>query len=323
MTNQKPPPDLQILLDASPTPLLEVDSQGRIQHANRASGVLLGVGPSELSGRILEELLPETQRSAHARHRRYFAAEPMARPMGDGRPTHVLRPDGKTVEVRVTLTPKASGVLAALEDLTVHRKLEAELGLRTQQLELAQRQLDDTARTDPVTGARNRAAFFEDLGSRVALSLRGGHPLSLVLLDVDGFQEINRALGEPAGDELLRRLTSILRYTSRRSDLVARTGADSFTVLAPETDADGGVCCANRIRAAVADAAWPHGPMTVSLGVETFLPDGRGPRDAAVDQMAAEIMEQARAALQQAKDEGPDRVVHARDLAHPAEETPP
>lgn len=315
MSEPKPLPDLQTILDASPTPLIEVDHQGRIRTANRACGVLLGVGPAELVGRELEGLLPEALRSNHARHRQYFAADPVARPMGDGRPIHVLRPDGKAVEVHVTLTPVASGVLAALEDLTAQRSLEATLSLRTHQLELVQRQLSDTARTDPVTGARNRAAFFEDLGSRIALSLRGGHPLSLVLLDVDGFQEVNRALGEPAGDELLRRLTSILRYTARRSDLVARTGADTFTVLAPETDADGGVCCANRIRAAVADAAWPHGPMTVSLGVETFVPDGRGPRDAAVDQLASELMERARTALQQAKDAGRDRVVHARDLA--------
>jgi len=314
MSEQKTDLLLQAVLDAAPSPLVEVDAEGRIRRANRACGALLGYGSAELVGLALEELLPEEHRAAHPRNRRYYAADPVARPMGDGRAIHVLRADGSRVEVQVTLAPVATGVLAALVDLTDRRKLEADLNLRTQQLELAQRRLDGMALTDPVTGARNRSAFFEDLGSRLALSLRGGHPLSLVVLDVDGFQAVNRALGEPAGDELLRRLTAILRYTARRSDLVARTGADVFTVLLPETDADGGACCASRIRSAVADAAWPHGPVTVSLGVETFAPDGLGPQDHSVDELGTAVLERATAALRRAKDEGRDRVVLARDL---------
>lgn len=314
MSEQKSDIPPQVVLDASPTPLLEVDSGGRIQRANRACGALLGFGAAELPGRVLEELLPEEHRLAHARHRQYYGADPVARPMGDGRAIHVLRADGSRVEVQVTLAPLATGVLAALVDLTDRRKLEADLNLRTHQLELAQRRLDGMALIDPVTGARNRSAFFEDLGSRLALSLRGGHPLSLVLLDVDGFHAVNRTLGEPAGDELLRRLAAILRYTARRSDLVARTGADVFTVLLPETDADGGACCAGRIQSAVADAVWPHGPVTVSLGVETFVPDGSGPQDCSVDALGTTVLDRATAALQRAKDEGHDQVVHARDL---------
>jgi diguanylate cyclase (GGDEF)-like protein/PAS domain S-box-containing protein len=306
--------DVQAVLDASPTPLLEVDTEGLIRRANRACGVLLGYGPAELPGRGMEELLPEEHRAAHARHRRYYAANPMARPMGDGRPIHALRADGSRVEVQVTLTPVATGVLAALVDLTDRRKLETVLKLRTHQLELAQRRLSETALTDPVTGVRSRAAFLEDLEARLALSLRSGHFLSLVVLDVDGFQAVNSALGEPAGDELLKRLASILRYTARQSDLVARTGADVFTVLLPETDAEGGTICASRIRLAVANAAWPHGPMTASFGVETFEPDGRGLRDHSVVALGEMVLERAKAALRRAKDEGRDRVVHARDL---------
>lgn len=131
---------------------------------------------------------------------------------------------------------------------------------------------------------------------------------------MDGFGEVNRALGEPAGDEVLRRLTSILRYTARRSDQVARTGADVFTVLLPETDAQGGTACGQRIRSAVADAAWPHGPVTVSIGVETFVPDGRGPQDHSVDRLSQALLSRVQAALKRAKDDGRDRVVHARDL---------
>jgi diguanylate cyclase (GGDEF)-like protein len=263
----------------------------------------------------VEELVPEEHRLAHPRHRQYFAAEGVVRPMGDGRPIHVLRADNTQVEVRISLSPLDTGVLAAVEDLSDLRRLEADLKLRTHQMELAQRQLNDAALIDPVTGARNRAAFFEDLGARLALSLRGSHPLSLVVLDVDGFAAVNRALGEAAGDELLRRLAAIVRYTARRSDLVARTGADKFSVLLPETDSNGGVLFAGRIRSAVADAVWPHGPVTTSLGVETFVPDGSGPSDPSVDRLGRALLDRARSALQRAKDDGRDRVVHARDLA--------
>ncbi len=314
MQDQNPDLSLQAIMDASPTPLFEVDGEGHIRSANRACATLLGYTPAELVGRPVEELVPEEHRMAHPRHRQYFAAEGVARPMGDGRPIHVLRVDNTQVEVQITLSPLVSGVLAAVVDLTDRRKLEADLRLRTHQMELAQRQLSEVALIDPVTGARNRAAFFEDLGARLALSLRGGHPLSLVVLDVDGFGAVNRALGEGAGDELLRRLSAILRYTSRRSDLVARVGADMFTVLLPETDSKGSSFCAGRIRSAVADAVWPHGPVTASLGVDTFVPDGSGPQDQSVDRLGRELLDRAKAALHRAKDDGRDRVVHARDL---------
>ncbi len=314
MPDQKTDISGQAILDATPTPLLEVDPEGLIRRANRACATLLGYTQAELAGRALEELVPQEHRSAHARHRRYFAVDGVARRMGDGRPIHVLRADGSRVEVQVQLSPLASGVLAAVVDLTDRRRLEAELKLRTHQMELAQRQLHEVALTDPVTGARNRAAFFEDLGARLALSLRGSHPMSLVVLDVDGFGAVNRALGEAAGDELLRSLAAILRYTARRSDLVARTGADRFTVLLPETDSAGGVFFAGRIRSAVADAVWPHGPVTASLGVETFVPDGSGARDPSVDRLGRTLLDRAQLALQRAKDDGRDRVVHARDL---------
>jgi PleD family two-component response regulator len=85
-------------------------------------------------------------------------------------------------------------------------------------------------------------------------------------------------------------------------------------VLLPETDAEGGLCCARRIRSAVADAAWPHGPMTASFGVETFVPDGTGPRDCSVDTLARALLDRAQVALRRAKDGGRDQVVHARDL---------
>jgi diguanylate cyclase (GGDEF)-like protein/PAS domain S-box-containing protein len=319
LPDQKPDLPLQAILDASPSPIVEVDGEGHIRRANRACTTLLGYGPAELLGRVVEELVPQEHRLAHARHRKYFAADGVARPMGDGRPIHVLRADGSRVEVQVTLSPQATGVLVAMVDLTDRRRLEEDLKLRTHQMELAQRQLAEVALIDPVTGARNRAAFFEDLGARLALSMRGGHPLSLVVLDVDGFQAVNRALGEAAGDELLRKLASILRYTSRRSDLVARTGADVFTVLLPETDSGGGSFCADRIRSAVSEAVWPHGPVTASLGVETFVPDGSGPQDQSVDRLSRALLDRAREALQRAKDDGRDRVVHAQDLS-PGEE---
>ncbi len=306
---------LEAVFQACPDALLVVDVEGTITQANPACAELLGYSTAELRGLLLEQLVPEQARGAHARNRRYYAAEPMVRPMGGGRPIRAVRRGGSEVPVDVRLAPVTGGaVVVSLHDRREREGLKEALRVRERQLQMAQAQLASAAATDPVTGARNRAAFREDLARKVALSLRNGQPLSLVLMDLDGFAAFNDEFGPEHGDETLKRVAGLVRYTARRSDLLSRTGADVFTLVLPETDAEGGTCCAQRVRAALHEAQWGYRPITASFGVATLAGGDRSGKQPPVEQVRDRLRAQAEQALRVAKDRGRDRAVHARDL---------
>jgi diguanylate cyclase (GGDEF)-like protein len=109
------------------------------------------------------------------------------------------------------------------------------------------RELVQGSTTDPLTGVLNRGAFQVILERELESARRYGHPLSLVMLDLDGFKELNDELGHPAGDKVLRRLGALLRDQMRSADWCARYGGDEFAVIASHTDEAGAARLAHRI----------------------------------------------------------------------------
>lgn len=91
---------------------------------------------------------------------------------------------------------------------------------------------------DMLTGLYNRRALHSHLPQWTAWSARYGHPLALLLIDVDGFKQVNDRYGHAEGDRALKAVASALRSATRASDLVIRYGGDEFAVIAPETDTD-------------------------------------------------------------------------------------
>jgi len=165
--------------------------------------------------------------------------------------------------------------------------------------------LAELATVDELTQLKNRRRFNEDLEHHVALSTRGGTPLSLVLLDVDRFKQYNDTFGHPAGDEVLRGVSASLRAGLREHDMVARFGGEEFVVLLPSTDADTAVMVSERLRAAIAARTWPFGTVTASFGIATDHP--------ARAESAVSLVERADQALYRAKRAGRDRVAHSRE----------
>lgn len=104
---------------------------------------------------------------------------------------------------------------------------------------------------DELTGLPARIWFNESLATELYRSSRYGHPLSLILLDVDHFSEVIGKNGQAAGDYLLMTVAKLLRSSVRRSDLIGRVGGDSFGVLAPETDLAGALKVGEKLRRAV------------------------------------------------------------------------
>ena len=161
------------------------------------------------------------------------------------------------------------------------------------------------AQSDPLTGLANRLKFDEELEQELRLSRRSGQPLSLLLLDVDHFKRLNDGLGHPAGDEVLRALSTILRGRARRPrDLVARLGGDEFAVLLPETTPQAAAAIATTIHVDLANLSSrtsnhvPLPPFTASIGIHTTQSE---------EETAAYVFELADNALYQAKQAGRNR----------------
>jgi diguanylate cyclase (GGDEF)-like protein len=127
--------------------------------------------------------------------------------------------------------------------------------------------LERLAVTDGLTGLYNYRHFQERYREEVNLCRRYHHPLAMMLIDLDGFKQVNDTYGHLEGDYLLVQLADVLRHTLRNTELIARYGGDEFVVLMPSTNLQGGVAAANRVLHAVrethfldtmGDAALPH-----------------------------------------------------------------
>ena len=154
--------------------------------------------------------------------------------------------------------------------------MQEELQERTQALENACRQMQDMAMTDPLTAMANRRCFFETLAGHLAGSAGEMPPLSLLMIDIDRFKNINDTYGHQAGDQVLRTLAELIRNYTRSSDLAARIGGEEYALLLPATDTAGAVDAACRLAEAIASHAFlvdndTRIAVTVSIGICTLV----------------------------------------------------
>jgi len=117
----------------------------------------------------------------------------------------------------------------------------AELERRGLELRKSQEQLEQMAYFDSLTGLPNRRMFNDELRRLIARSSRGQGDFALLLVDLDGFKQVNDVDGHDAGDALLVAVADRLRNLIRETDSVARLGGDEFAVLMPRSDADSGI----------------------------------------------------------------------------------
>jgi diguanylate cyclase (GGDEF)-like protein len=132
---------------------------------------------------------------------------------------------------------------------------------------------------DLMTGVANHRAFRDQLRQQWRRTARSKLPLTVMMIDVDGFEAYNGSMGRAAGDECLRQIaTALLHQLQRPGDILARFGGDEFAVLLAETDAAGGLAVAERLRETVAalNLTWGGSAasqrITISVGVATTIP---------------------------------------------------
>ena len=126
--------------------------------------------------------------------------------------------------------------------------------------------------TDSLTGIHNRHYFNEAFQRAIERARRHTRPLTVMLIDVDHFKEINDNLGHLQGDEVLKVFAQVLRSNLRSNDLVARFGGDEFVILLPDTDLPNSQVIAERLLLAIAGIAVGPAHLGVSIGLSEYQP---------------------------------------------------
>ncbi len=253
---------LQGIIGLAQDAILTADESLNITLFNQAAEGLFGYAAEDIVGHPLSLLIPERLRAVHDAQVADFAASPApSRVMAERREVVGVTAAGREfpVEVSIAKLHHTRGLLytAVIRDVSERKRVETEL-----------RRM---ATTDSLTGLWNRRRFLELAEAEMARLRRYGHPVSVLMLDIDRFKTINDTHGHATGDQALRELAAVCLKELRDTDHIGRLGGEEFAVILPETGLAAAREVAERLRQRLAavDIACPGGTlrMTVSIGV--------------------------------------------------------
>ena len=243
---------------------------GNVSYISPSIERLSAYSPAEIMARRIEEAL--TTESIAVSHK---ARQEMLSKIASGERTHltdryeigVLHRDGHVIHAEVVTTyilndvGKPVSVLGMLRDITERKKAEFEL--------------EQLARTDALTGLANRRNFMERAEIELSRAQRYGGQLSLLMMDLDHFKNINDTYGHQIGDQVLQKLGRLCLDILRDVDVIGRLGGEEFAVMLPQTDDRIAFEVAERLRTAIEKAEIPlkHGiPLhfSISIGVSAL-----------------------------------------------------
>ncbi len=225
----------------------------------------------------------------------------------------IVASDGRHLALKSTPimdeSGRPTGTLTVMRDVTDHVMIEGalheaneELRARLEEIEHLHTALRQQALHDPLTGLYNRRYLDETLEREFARATRDGHPISVIMMDIDHFKEVNDNYGHAAGDLVLELIGRELRERTRSGDVACRYGGEEFVIVLPDTSVVAAYKRAEELRAALerAEATWMEDRLapTFSLGVAAFPVHGASPEA---------VLAAADAALYQAKSEGRNR----------------
>jgi diguanylate cyclase (GGDEF)-like protein/PAS domain S-box-containing protein len=287
------------LVDSVNSIILRWDAKGRIVFMNPYGLKFFGYEAGELIGKnVVGTIVPESE-SISKRDLGHLMEEIRQDPdrFRNNENENITR-DGRRAWIYWTnraITDDEGGIVEILSvgnDITGRRHMEAEL-----------RRL---ATTDPLTGAFNRRRFFQKARQEFLRHRRYGHPLAVLLMDMDHFKKINDTHGHPVGDTVLKTFVQGCQSVFRVTDIFGRTGGEEFSAVLPETDAANAARVAERLRDRVSNSPLKGQDdgssirFTVSIGLTALQED---------DLTLESMIRRADQALYTAKRTGRNRVV--------------
>ena len=284
------------MLEMAPVGACIVSEEGIFESVNASICELYGYTREELTGQPYTLVLPAAGSTGTGAH------HPPALVIGEQRQGEglVLARDGRE------LTVLTNSVVFVGDDSRIHCAFFVFDITERKQFE---KHLTHAAHHDALTGLPNRVLYQDRLGQALPAAQRQGHPLSILMIDLNGFKVVNDTFGHDAGDKLLREVAQRLQPVVRSGDTVARLGGDEFGVVLPGSDEAGATRVANKIRAALAPAIILDGHEVYvggSVGIAVYGDHGD---DAESLQKAADL------AMYAAKEDGGDFAVYTPALA--------
>jgi diguanylate cyclase (GGDEF)-like protein/PAS domain S-box-containing protein len=276
------------LFEFAPIGMFLTDPEGLVLDVNRAGAELLGGTRATLTGTPVAAFThPEDRESSREHLGRLMAGEIDSYRLEK----RYLHADGHVVWAQLDVTALHDGTgqgliaLALIQDVSERRNYEA--------------QLRDLADRDALSGLLNHRAFMAEAERQAASATRYDVGGVLLLLDLDGFKQVNDMRGHQAGDEYIVRVATLLRQRVRVTDTVGRLGGDEFAIVLPQGDLEHARQLGEALLTLVRGDPEASGPrVAVSIGAAAFAP-GRS---------AAAVVAAADAAMYRAKGAGGDRV---------------
>jgi diguanylate cyclase (GGDEF)-like protein/PAS domain S-box-containing protein len=244
--------------------IILADTHGNIIFWNRSAQRIFGYAEEEILGKPLAVLMTEQYREPHRKGIKRVTATGESKYFGRITEMQGLRKDGKEFPIELSVSMWMAGeetiYSGIIRDITKRKQLEYEL--------------EKMATTDKLTGAFTRTKFHEIIKREMERAKRYGHPLSMIMFDIDHFKAVNDTHGHAVGDYVLQTLTQIVRQNLREIDYPIRWGGEEFIIIVPDTEVESAQVLAERIRKAAERYQFDYaGVITVSFGVTRFRED--------------------------------------------------
>ena len=279
----------RFMLENSADTFWELDRQFRFTFISQADKRIRGYDASEVLGQSLFSMLtPESAR----RIQEELALRQQSEASGDtGAPMRfefeIVCKDGSTVWAEAHSVPfrdaagKILGFHGVTRDISEHKRHRTEqqdvnqqLAQQLDEIRDLQTRLQEQAIRDALTGLFNRRYLDETLPREISRAKRDGYALSVIMVDIDHFKQINDSYGHPAGDEVIRALGRMLRQSTREGDIACRYGGEEFVVALPHMGTEAALERAEQLRLEAAAKTVRHGEFeirfTISAGVSSY-----------------------------------------------------
>lgn len=255
---------LRNLMESAFDGIAMVDNNGKLKSVNERLIIMTGYTRAELIGNEVELLIPKRFRN-HVKFRDEYLKKPYTRAMGTGVELCITCKNGVEFPVEISLNPITIDeriiVSVLIHDITKQKQMEEELKY--------------LACHDPLTGLYSRNKMESKINDEIHRAARYQHTLSIFMLDIDHFKDVNDTYGHDVGDTVLKSVAKEIKNSIRTTDFASRYGGEEFIIILPETVTIKAEELAERLRCKIANSHFTTNndkyiKLTVSIGIATF-----------------------------------------------------